>query len=196
MKTVDANFLSLFLHPDAKAPNDPATNLPIERLKERIVYLGEVWSETNETIIIPTPVLGEFLILANEDGAKYLVKINNSSNFRIEPFDQRSAIELSALHHNAIAKTGNKRGNQKGNWAKVKFDRQIVAIAKVSQSTHIYTDDKELTSFAESVGLKVTHTWELPKPPPSQQGLFEEESENELQEWLKTSEEDDNSENK
>lgn len=170
MISVDSTFLSLLLHPEAKPPNDPITNLPIERLDERIQTLTERWSNNRETVIIPTPVLCEFLILAKEDGPDYLTRIHDSSNFRVVPFDERAAIELAAIHVSIAASKG-KRGDDGGTWAKIKFDRQIVAIAKANQATSIYSDDNSLGNFANSVGLRVVRTWELPLPPPKQQPL-------------------------
>ncbi len=178
MVGVDSTFLSLLLHPIAKAPDDPNTGLPIERLDERIDCLIEKWSERRETVIIPTPVLCEFLILANEDGPEYLTRIHDSSNFKVKPFDERAAIELAAIHVIIAASRSNravKRGDEGGTWAKIKFDRQIVAIAKVNNATAIYSDDKNLGNFAESMGIKVIRTWELPLPPPQQPTLFKDE---------------------
>ena len=56
--------------------------------------------------------------------------------------------------------------------AKLKFDRQIIAIAKVNGVKQIYSDDVGLEVVASSNGITVTHTWQLPLPPtPPQQEL-------------------------
>lgn len=166
MICLDSTFLGLLLHPEAKAPTDPTTKLPIERLPDRLELLRETWVDDHEKVMIPTPVLSEFLILAGRDGPTYLEKIHNTSNFVIEPFDEMAAVELAALHV-AANKTKSKAAQKRahgGTWAKIKFDRQIVAIAKAHGASAIYSDDKGVGTFAEQNGLEVIKTWTLPLP--------------------------------
>lgn len=65
----------------------------------------------------------------------------------------------------AAITAGDKRSGASWPWVKVKFDRQIVAIAKVASANIIYTDDEGLRSFAEAQGLRVVRLAELPLPP-------------------------------
>lgn len=65
MVVFDNSFLSLLLHPDADVPNDPATDAPVERAHDRIAYLVERLRESGTRILIPAPVLGEFLTVAD-----------------------------------------------------------------------------------------------------------------------------------
>ena len=90
----------------------------------------------------------------------------------VRPFDELAAIELAAMEIEA-RKTGDKRGAISQPWTKVKFDRQIVAIAKVNSATRIYSDDGDVRAFATKAGLEVVTSWELPLPPAKQTGLFE-----------------------
>jgi hypothetical protein len=48
--------------------------------------------------------------------------------------------------------------------AKIKFDRQIVAIAKVTGATVIYSDDKNLRNFATANNIATVKLAELPLP--------------------------------
>lgn len=153
------------LHPNARPPRDPITQLPVSRLNERIDLLIDTLSESGEAIIIPTPVLTEFLVLADKDGPRYISLIDQNRLFRVEPFDQRAAIELASLHLNIRASGGGRRGGQEGTYAKITFDRQIVAIAKVNNATTIYSDDDGIKTFAERQGIQVVQAWELPMPP-------------------------------
>lgn len=164
MIAVDNNFLTLMLHPSARPPLDPSTGMPVSRLDERIELLIEELDEARETIIIPTPVLAEFLMLAGKDGPKYLTEINKRSLFRVEPFDERAAIELAAVELSIRRKTADKRDGAQGTWAKIKFDRQIVTIAKVNGAGKIYSDDEGVEKFARRCGISVVKTWELPLP--------------------------------
>ena len=47
-------------------------------------------------------------------------------------------------------------------WAKVKFDRQIVAIALVEGASAIYSDDRGVKVFGEIAGLRVVRIPDLP----------------------------------
>jgi hypothetical protein len=165
MVSVDATFLSLMLHPDAKPPNDPATGQPTNRVRDRIEKLLEDLDTARERVIVPTPALCEFLVLAGEDAPQYLSELGNLSNFYVKPFDQMAAIELAAVEVLA-RRSGSKRfpGTSEFPWQKVKFDRQIVAIAKINGAHTIYSDDGGIRTFAEDVGIKVVSCWELDLP--------------------------------
>jgi hypothetical protein len=82
----------------------------------------------------------------------------------IEPFDLRASLELAAMNRDALG-GGNKRGNSTSTWAKVKFDRQIMAIAKVHGVTTVYSDDGDVRSIGERAGIKVVSVGDLPLPP-------------------------------
>ena len=53
--------------------------------------------------------------------------------------------------------------------AKIKFDRQIVAIAKVQQATAIYSDDNQLIMFAEANAIACIRVADLPIPESARQ---------------------------
>jgi predicted nucleic acid-binding protein len=158
----------------AKPPHDPATKLPLARAQERIEKLVDDLNAANDRVVIATPALCEFLVLAENDGAQYLAELANQPGFRIMPFDQKAAIELAAMELLA-RKKGQKRLPASSNspWQKVKFDRQIVAIAKVHGAHTIYSDDSDVKSIAEDAGIKTIPCWELPLPP-STAPLFEQ----------------------
>lgn len=172
MVGVDNTFLALWLHPHARPPLDPSTNLPVSRAADRIELLIDALEKDGETIIIPAPVLTEFLILADKDGPKYVTEFDKNSLFRVEPFDQRAAIELAARNLEIRATGGGRRGDLEGTYAKITFDKQIVTIAKVSGAHTIYSDDENVEKFAKRCGISVVKTWELPLPDAEQTNLF------------------------
>lgn len=172
MVGIDSTVLSLLIHPKAKAGLDPSTHKPVERLAERVEQLIADLSEQDERILIPTPVLAEFLVLAGKDASAYLDKLSTMKTFIVQAFDQTSAVEVAALELGDRVR-GDKRGGLDAPWQKVKVDRQIVATAKVYEARCIYADDPDIRKIAERIGMAVVSTWELPIPP-SKTPLFDD----------------------
>jgi hypothetical protein len=54
-------------------------------------------------------------------------------------------------------------------WSKIRFDRQIVAIAKVNAATAIYTDDNKLIAFANLHDIPCIRIADLPIPDSARQ---------------------------
>lgn len=161
----DTSTLLLALQPDASPPLDPDTNLPLEHAKQRVDFLIKTLSKNKTKVVIPAPVLAEVLVHAG-DAANDYVQILQTSPFRVAPFDTRAAIECA----DAISRFGLKAKGKENTRAKVKFDRQIVAIAKVEQVETIYSDDGHIETIAKQFGLKVIRTFELERDPADRQG--------------------------
>ena len=168
MVVFDATILLPILWPDVPAPIDAATNKPVERFRERIDYLVQRLEKDRSKIIIPTPVLSEILVRSGSAGPEYLSQIKSSAVFRIVPFDERAAVEVAAMTREAI-NGGDKRGRGEGTWSKIKYDRQIIAIAKVEGASVIYSDDKGIWKYGSDAGLSVLRTADLPLPPENPQ---------------------------
>ena len=163
MVVFDADVLSLLLNPNARPPSDKSGN-PVDHSQERLQFLVETLGKAREKIFIPTPALSEFLVLVGEDASEYLTELNNSAVFKVIDFDQRAAVEAANMTRGAIEQ-GKKRGGSSATWAKVKFDRQIVAIAIVERAHTIYSDDEDVKNFGNQMNLKVIGVGELPLPP-------------------------------
>lgn len=169
MVVMDATTLLLLIDPSAKPPRDPETKKPLEKCKERVQFLVQTLVESGTRVLVPTPVLSELLVRAGDARAEFLTEISNSTAFFIAPFDTKAAVELSFLLE-AQKAVGKKKLSERETWAKMKFDRQIIAIAKVNSANNIYSDDTGLASVAKANGIKTTPTWELPLPPVKAQG--------------------------
>jgi predicted nucleic acid-binding protein len=116
-------------------------------------------------VIIPTPALSEILVHADNAGPKYLEQLRLSRAFKLEPFDERAAAEVAMMIRSDLRKLGKKRGRQiQDAWAKVKSDRQIVAIAKVNGASALYTEDRGVRSFAQESNIAVFGIADLPLP--------------------------------
>ncbi|MCC7010401.1 MAG: hypothetical protein IT184_16450 [Acidobacteria bacterium] len=156
--------LTLTFRPDARPPK------PVPDLQRRIEHFIETLSAERSKIIVPAPVLGEFLVLAGDDGPEYLAQMADNVAFDIQPFDTRAAIEAASLMRKA-RDAGNKRGGATGAWQKVKVDWQLVAIAKVNQVDCVYSNDGDLVALCATAGLTRKGLDDLPPPPPQQLDL-------------------------
>jgi hypothetical protein len=162
----DATFLLPLFSSEVHGPIDPATNKPLDFMRERLDHLVDVLEKNSTKIIIPTPALSELLVRAGNAGLGYLDRLRQTRPFKIEPFDERAALEVALAIRKNIDQMGKKRGAQAtATWAKVKFDQQIVAIAKVNSATILYSDDENLRGFAAQAHLTVVRLRELELPP-------------------------------
>lgn len=114
---------------------------------------------------MPTPALSELLVKAGDAGPEYLNIVARSKFFRVAEFGERAAVELAALHREAEAVGGKRGATPQADWAKVKFDRQIVAIARVVGAKVIYTNDGQLAKHAKAAGIVALGVDDLPAPP-------------------------------
>ncbi len=165
MVVIDATQLMLFLRPDVAVPtggDGTAIDRPLERVNHLINELGKA----RVRIVIPAPVLSEVLVrVAPAEAQKLVEQITGYSVFRVEPFDARAAIELAVMTRNAIdGGRDPKRRNAQATYAKLKFDRQIVATAKVVQATAIYSDDGDIRRIGKRENIKVIGLADLPLP--------------------------------
>jgi hypothetical protein len=160
----DAVMLTMFFKPSANPP------VSIPDAQRRIEHLIDTLSAERSKIVIPTPMLGEFLIYAADDGATYLAEMADSDVFEICPFCERAAIEAASLIVKA-KQDGDKRGGAPGTWQKVKIDWQLVAIAKVNEVDCVYSDDRDLVAMCATAGIQRKGIADLPVPPPEQMSL-------------------------
>lgn len=159
----DNTFLSLALHPNASPASDPSTGKPVTHHVQRIEALIDSFGKSGSTILIPTPCLAELLCVVPH-AEKIIEEMNRSSAFEIVPFDARCAVDFGAWVRSSKA-NGDKKSGTNAGWNEVKFDKQIAVIAKVHGAESLYTDDENQSTFAQEIGLKIVHTWELDLPP-------------------------------
>ncbi len=168
MVAIDATILTLFLRPDSGAPLG-ADGKRIPHAAARIEHLVATLSDTGEIVIIPTPALSEVLVRADAAAAlKIIAELQKHAVFRIESFDSLAAIELATMTRDSLRR-GRKKEGSTATWAKLKFDQQIVAIARVHQASVIYSDDEDIRAIAKRVGIAVVGVADLALPPESAQ---------------------------
>ena len=167
MIVFETSIVVLTITPNARAPRDPATGQPVTNCKDRIDHFIEKLRNNGERILIPTPVLAEFLVKAGPNKMEYLDLFMKQGAFAIGAFDTLAAVELAELL-DADLQSG-KPLDPGTTRAKLRFDRQITAIGKVNGATRICTDDVQLGEFADKHGMKPVYVWNLderPPPPP------------------------------
>lgn len=109
--------------------------------------------EANRTIVvIPTPVLAEVLVKRLQQASNLVATIKDASRIRLAPFGASAAIEAAELLHKHLPK----KTERNKEWSKhrLKFDLQILAIAKVEGVARIYANDKGLLRRVRSEGME------------------------------------------
>lgn len=155
----DASFLIPLLDPKVNGDRE---------IDARLDLLFRTLEKARTQIIVPTPALCEVLIGAGDSAPRYLEVISRSARFKLVPFGARAAVEAAAAHREALRAGDKKEGAE--SWPKVKFDRQIVAIAKVESADAIYSNDDDIVRFAARDKIEVVTLEMLPDPPEKQQG--------------------------
>jgi predicted nucleic acid-binding protein len=159
----DTNLSIMLVRPDGMVAMDAKKQI-ISHAKERVDGLVAQLAADKNKIVIPTPVLAELLVRSDpNDRAGLIARFSRSAHFRVEDFDQRAAIELADIEKRALD-GGDKRDGVQGPWTKVRFDRQIVAIAIVVGANTIYTDDGNLAAHAFKRGIRAVSIGSLPIP--------------------------------
>ena len=159
----DASFLVPMLDPQVKGG---------DKVDVRIGLLLKALEKDKAKIIIPTPALSEVLIGAGNAAPQYLAILSKSARFKIVPFGERAAVEAAEAHRQAISANDKREGAPSK--AKLKFDRQIIAIAKVERATIIFSNDGDIERYARADGIKVINLEQLPLSVNPQGQLFDE----------------------
>lgn len=147
---IDANVIVAAVGPD----NDR---------RKRITHLIEQLDKQKGKLIIPTPALAEYLVYADQAGLATVNALQRRSSVVFGTFDLPAAFEASQMDAAALGR-GNKRDGSNAGWQKVKFDRQIVAVAKVHSAKLIVSDDDGVHKAAARLGIDVTSVDDLPFP--------------------------------
>jgi predicted nucleic acid-binding protein len=163
MIVFDTTVLCLTMYANAGVPNDFKTKQPITYAKERVDGLIAAAERGAEVIVIPTPALAEVLVVVSPDVQLHVDKLENQAFFKIVSFGKRAAIEV-ALRTKLAIKKGNKRDGIRREWDKIKYDRQIVAIAHVEGASIIYSTDEDVHKHGEAWGIRVLNISDLPIP--------------------------------
>lgn len=162
----DATFLLYLFAPPGQVsvPLDENGAL-IKHVPERVQLLFDDIEKSGTTIIVPTPALSEIYVRAGvESGQEWIRIMKKAKVFRISNFDEIAAAE-GAIMVGAAKKCPAIKPQTDGTWAKIKYDKQIVAIAVSQGAKTLYTDDHNQGNFARRYGLQVVGVGDCPLPP-------------------------------
>lgn len=171
----DSTFLLLLIDEVAAPPKPPQSSLKPADARDRIRYALEVLDKAGAVAIIPTPVLAELLAGGESEISAILRVLQNAGRFRIAPFDQRAAIECGLMIRQAL-RSARASDRARGPKATIKFDSQIISIAKTEEAKTIYSDDVELQKRSRAFGIETLGVWDLPARPVDPQGRLPLES--------------------
>ncbi len=165
---VDTNILIQILAPNALGLTHPETGAALERVGERAQAFVAEAERRNALVLIPTPVLSEFLIgVEASKYQEYLDALNGSACFEIVDFDTAAAIECAQLpDKRELAQISPGQ-----HVSKLKYDRQIVGIALAAMVDEVWSHDDSLRKIASSRGLAVKSLADI-KPPAVQAQMF------------------------
>jgi len=165
---VDNNILIQVLAPNITGLTHPGTKNALERVSERAQAFVAEAERKNALIIIPTPVLSEFLIgVEISKYQEYLDVLNGSACFEIVDFDTAAAIECAQLpDRKELAQISPDQYAKK-----LTYDRQIVAIALAAMANEVWSHDDSLRKIASSRGLAVKSLADI-EPSPVQGQIF------------------------
>jgi hypothetical protein len=164
----DAGFIHILFDDRARLPRKGKQ--VVERAQERIDFLVQTISDRRDKIILPSPALTEFMLLASDRYRDYLAIIKRKSVFEIAGFDDPEAIEL-VEHWNKFGDRKKLKPGTPETWAKLKYDRQIAAIAVTRRVECIYSTDGDLEKYAAQLNIKFCGLADLPAPPSQQVSL-------------------------
>lgn len=165
---IDTNVLVQFMcDADLVDLTDPETGDHVDRASARASALIDRIDQLNGVIVIPTPVLAEYLIGISRDAYQDQISLLNSYHcIEIVPFDEMSAVECALL----VDEQEHRSLDPEATKAKLRFDRQILAIAIATCADELWTHDRGLFNKAKASGVSVNSLADI-DPLPDQQSF-------------------------
>lgn len=159
---IDANFLVALLSPK----EDDEAGMRARYLVKRV-------AQRKGTLIVPTPVIAEYLVRADEAGIGSLNTFERQAHIDMAVFDRAAAFECAMLDRAAIlGPQGDKKDGSDEPWQKIKVDRQVVAIGKVRGALLVVSQDKGVRTAALRSGMQACTIQELPLDPDDAQKIL------------------------
>ena len=166
---IDTNILMLDVEPQGTWIN-PRDNTEVDNVHLRAKALKDYIEQIGGVIIIPTPVLAEYLVgIDKEKHIDHVNLISSMSCFELVSFDEIAAIECAKLPSLQELKQLIKSAESTSN--KIKFDRQIISIAKANNVNEVWSHDKNVFKKCSDIGISIKSLADI-NPPPEQFNLY------------------------
>ena len=148
---IDTNVLvQIMQNEGARDLRDPETGEIVTNAFKRAQALVERIESVRGIVVLPAPVVAEYLMGIDRGSyQQHLDIINGVKCIEIAPFDQLAAIECAML----VTNQEMKMLDPDSTMAKLKYDRQILAISIAAGAKEIWTHDKQLIKRAGAVGI-------------------------------------------
>ena len=164
----DSSFLIAMAEPNVPLGAASGSLAP-EEARERFSRLLKELDKSRTQIVLPTPVLAEVLVRRSDQMARLLQAVQRSSRLLIAEFGPAAAAEAADMIRLHLP-------DRKGRLAHlsrhgVKFDLQILAIAKVQRCGTIYTTDSGLAELARRSKILPISMAQLPSADEPQKSL-------------------------
>ena len=129
---------------------DPESDQVVVNAFGRAQALIERIDSLKGVVILPAPVVAEYLLGIDRKSYQLHLDVMNSVKcIEVSPFDQVAAVECAML----VSNQEMKQLDPESKMAKLKYDRQILAIAVASGAKEIWTHDKQLFKRSKAVGI-------------------------------------------
>nr|ELR5167108.1 PIN domain-containing protein [Providencia rettgeri] len=157
---VDTNILICLMKKNSPTENLLGANgfATVDDVELRSQALLDHIESSGGTLVLPAPVLAEYLlgIEGEKNKQKHTQLILSMSCFEILPFDELAAIECSLLPSpNEFKQFIKSEINSNATANKIRYDRQIISIAKANNIDEIWSGDKEVSSKSTEFGMEI-----------------------------------------
>lgn len=157
---IDSNYFAVLID---QATGDilDQNNDKIEYVRERLLHFIK---ENRAEIVLPSPVYSELLLISNVTPSLLDQHLGNNGAFITCPYDVRAARILAKVEKPAIM-SNKKRAGRTETMARLKFDRQILSIAKQNNVEVIITSDKGFIADAKRYEIETRCVSGMDLPP-------------------------------
>ncbi len=138
-------------------------------LEGRLALLLQEWTSRRTRLIIPAPAFAEASVRDPAKAQRLAETLRRGTYVSIAAFGHAAAIECADLMRRIHTKKAEL--NSVITRSKIKFDLQILAIARVANADALYVGDAQLKERARTEGMRAISFSDLPKPVAHQQQL-------------------------
>lgn len=149
---------------------NPRDNTKVDNVHLRAKALKDYIEQIGGVIIVPTPVLAEYLVgIDKEKHIDHVNLISSMSCFELVSFDEIAAIECAKLP--TLQEIRQLASSAENTSSKIKFDRQIISIAKANNVNEVWSHDKNVFKKCTDLGISIKSLADI-APPPEQFPLY------------------------